>query len=141
MTEKRITWRVVLIITAVFASGFVAGLGTVGGLGWLYLEPGAGMRNPEVHLNRMTKTLELTPKQQAAVEEILEKTRAEMMDLRREFKPRMRGALKKARGEISAVLNPAQRQKFDTIVERKAHAFKKMMRRYRGGTDGTGNQR
>ena len=71
--------------------------------------------DPQKHLDRMTKKLELTEQQRGQVEQIMTDYRGRMDGLRSQME-----ALRKEKHEkISAVLTPEQKEKFDKMKQHK----------------------
>jgi Spy/CpxP family protein refolding chaperone len=66
-------------------------------------------------LERMTKTLELTPDQQARIAPILEQTKSQMQSARQEMRQRMKTIWDNNKTQIRTVLTQAQQQKWDAM--------------------------
>lgn len=79
------------------------------------------LNNPNLLLDkierRMAGRLKLDQEQRAKTHEILLQSHEELKALRVEFQPRFLTILEHTRSEVSAVLTPAQREKFDRLVE------------------------
>ena len=75
--------------------------------------------DPQKHLDRMTKKLELTEQQRGQVEQIMTDYRGRMESLRGQME-----ALQKEKHEkISAVLTPEQQEKFKKMKHHKGKGF------------------
>lgn len=74
--------------------------------------------------------LDLDPRQQAQVEQILADTRAESAALRREMMPRVLAILDRAHSRIDAVLTPPQRAEFEHYRQRNRY---RLHRYFAGG--------
>jgi protein CpxP len=66
-------------------------------------------------LEHMTKTLELTPDQQAKIGPILEQAKPQMKAARQESKEKMKAIRDNVRSQIRPLLTPVQQQKWDAI--------------------------
>ena len=66
-------------------------------------------------LEHMTKTLDLTPDQQAKIGPILEQAKPQLKAARQESKERMRAVRDNVRSQIRPLLTPTQQQKWDAI--------------------------
>ncbi len=83
------------------------GRGEMGGRGW---------GNP---LERLTKDLDLTPEQQAAVAPIVAQTKPQMQAIHQEAMQKSRAVMDNAEAQIRPLLKPEQQQKLDAM--KKAH--------------------
>jgi Spy/CpxP family protein refolding chaperone len=72
-------------------------------------------KDPQKHLDRMTKKLELTDEQRSQVEQIMTEYRGRMEELHSQ----MDALRKEKHGKISAVLTPAQQEKFEKMTQGK----------------------
>ena len=76
-------------------------------------------QDPQKHLDWLTKQLALTEPQRGQVEQIMNEYRGRMEGLRSQME-----ALQKEKHEkISAVLTPAQREKFEKMKQHKGKGF------------------
>jgi periplasmic protein CpxP/Spy len=66
-------------------------------------------------LEHMTKTLELTPDQQAKIGPILEQAKPQLKAARKESKEKMIAIRDTVRSQIRPLLTPTQQQKWDAI--------------------------
>jgi|ERR1043166_5135510 Spy/CpxP family protein refolding chaperone len=66
-------------------------------------------------LEYMTKTLDLTPDQQAKIGPILEQAKPQMKAARQESKEKMKTVRDNVRSQIRPLLTPVQQQKWDAI--------------------------
>ena len=66
-------------------------------------------------LEHMTKTLDLTPEQQAKIGPILEQAKPQMKAARQESKEKMKAIRDNVRSQIRPLLTPPQQQKWDAI--------------------------
>ena len=76
--------------------------------------------DPQKHLDRLTKKLELTAQQRGQVEQIMNDYRGRMEGLRSQ----MEALQKEKREKISAVLTPKQREKFEKMKQHKGKGFR-----------------
>ncbi len=121
MKNKYKFWVIFSVLVA-----FVAGL--VGGF-WLerYLalkkRPPSGARPPReaVHfptLDEMSRELELTADQQEEIRKVFERNDGRLKELRSEMHSRLTEIRAKLKTELDAVLTPAQRDKFEAMIEK-----------------------
>lgn len=111
-------------IWIVFAVVFALGTVTGAALGSFYRARAGGDsrregdhgRDPKAHFEQMRRDLNLSDDQATRVSAVLEETRNEYRQLRTELRPRFEEPRLKARGRIRAMLDEAQRQKFDAIT-------------------------
>jgi Spy/CpxP family protein refolding chaperone len=66
-------------------------------------------------LEHMTKTLDLTPDQQAKIGPILEQAKPQMKAAHQESKEKMKAVRDNIRSQIRPILTPVQQQKWDAI--------------------------
>ena len=66
-------------------------------------------------LEHMTKTLDLTPDQQAKIGPILEQAKPQMKAAHEESREKMKAVRDNLRAQIRPLLTPAQQQKWDAI--------------------------
>ena len=66
-------------------------------------------------LEHMTKTLDLTPEQQAKIRPILEQAKPQMKAAHQESKEKMKAVRDNIRSQIRPILTPVQQQKWDAI--------------------------
>jgi Spy/CpxP family protein refolding chaperone len=66
-------------------------------------------------LEQMTKTLDLTPDQQAKIGPILEQAKPQLKAARQESKDKMKAVRDNVRSQIRPILTPVQQQKWDAI--------------------------
>ena len=66
-------------------------------------------------LEHMTKTLDLTPDQQAKIGPILEQAKPQMKAARQESREKMKAVRDSLRSQIRPILTPVQQQKWDSI--------------------------
>ena len=64
---------------------------------------------------RLDRRLNLTADQQAQVHDILTNAQAQIQDLRREFRPQLGRVVMQANREITAILTPGQRVRFERM--------------------------
>jgi Spy/CpxP family protein refolding chaperone len=75
-------------------------------------------------LERLTRQLDLTPSQRAAIDQILQRRRARVDALWSSVRPRVRQEIDEGNAEVERLLTPAQRTKFDAFkmkMQRRAH--------------------
>jgi len=129
MNNKKSKWKLGLIVVLIFIIGYLAGIGTLISLWYFKFSPLSYMGDPARIMSRLTKTLNLNQEQKETVEQIVQRTRKDLLHLRDEVKPKIRKRLERARYEIAAILNEEQKSKFNQFVEKRLARFKKMQER------------
>lgn len=116
-----------VVILLAFLAGIVVGI--AGDRFWQFRHRGGpgdrGKRMTKFLAERLDKQLDLDDTQRAQVEQILERHRARIDALMSGVQPQMRAEIDATNREISAVLTPEQREKFEKLKMR--------MLRHRGG--------
>ena len=76
----------------------------------------------EFIVSRLSRKLDLDPRQQVQVRTIVHENHLAMRQVRKQFHPQIRAILDQGQTRISAVLRPEQQEKFRQIIqERKRH--------------------
>ena len=122
-------WKLGIIVALIFVLGYLAGMGTLISLWYFKFSPLSYMGDPSMIMSRLTKTLNLNQEQKETVEQIVQRTRKDLLHLRDEVKPKIRKRLERARYEIAAILNEEQKSTFNQFVEKRLARFKKMQER------------
>jgi Spy/CpxP family protein refolding chaperone len=83
-------------------------------------DPGQDWKSRREHrrgniMEHMTKTLDLTPEQQAKIQPILDQAKPQGIAIRKEAMEKAKALRDATRAQIRAVLTPAQQQKFDAL--------------------------
>jgi Spy/CpxP family protein refolding chaperone len=121
-------WKVILAFTGVFLAGVL-----VGGLVTLRVGRHIAQRLPMAEgfgpqlLGRLVTQLELTPEQQAKIKPIVDQAAEELHELRRTTQHSSAAVLVRMQSDISAVLTPAQKAKFDELSTQQRDRFKRFM--------------
>lgn len=136
--------KVILIIITVFLIGLFTGIGVIATFLYINKPPipvGKPIydkpffpRSPEMKLEKMTKSLDLTLDQQQKIKMIMDSTRDKMMALRKKNRPEMKGIMGQCRNEIKSILTDAQKEKFEVLRQRKSKRFGRQGRRGRNNT-------
>jgi Spy/CpxP family protein refolding chaperone len=128
-SKTKSKWQVRFAVLLIFAIGFIAG-----GLAVNFYRDrrgpsqfGGPMRGG---FSRVLDQLNLTPEQKTEVEKILEDTRAQLMEIRKESGPKFREVRKQTDERLQAVLTPEQWEQFQQIMKEGRH------RRHRGRENG-----
>lgn len=123
------TWRAALLLGAVFLGGVLAGSGglVLAHRAGFVAAPG-GRRSTEAYLHRLTGDLKLDARQQDSVRAILERYRPAMDSLRQDVDTKFTALRLSIRGEITGVLTPEQRQRYDQLTQRMDAERKRMGR-------------
>lgn len=112
-------WKLIAGFVLVFVAGGIAGA-ALGG--WyarhLFFEIHRPARVGDRMKERLRTELSLTPEQVAKVSPIVDKTAAQLQEIRRDTGRRVHGIIMEAHKEIAANLSDEQRQKLQQIEER-----------------------
>jgi Spy/CpxP family protein refolding chaperone len=121
------TWQVVLATIAIFVGGLVTGGATAFGLvHWIAVHrpfvaaqfinrAQVQQMGPQL-MRSFANKLDLTDEQRAQIEPIVRRTAAQLGRDRREVQLTTALAIEKMQDEISALLTPDQRAKFDALI-------------------------
>ena len=112
-------WQVRLAVMIIFAIGFVAG-----GLAMNFYrdQRGPSREGPmRGGFSRVLDQLNLTPEQKTEVEKILEETRAQLIEIRKESGPKFREVREQTDERLRAVLTPEQWEQFQQIKKESRH--------------------
>jgi len=121
-------WKVILAFTGIFLAGIL-----VGGLVTLRWGKNFGSRLPMGEqygpqlMKRLVNQLDLTPEQQAKVKPIVDQATDELRQLRRSAQRTTTAVIERMQGEISAVLTPEQKAKFDAQIAQQRERMKRFM--------------
>ena len=133
-SKTKSKWQVRFAVLIIFAIGFVAG-----GLAMNFYRDKRGpsqsgsMRGS---FSRVVEQLNLSPEQKVEVEKILEETRAQLIEIRKESGPKFREVRMQTDERLRTVLTPEQWEQFQQIMKESRHR-----RRGRdGGRQGRGER-
>jgi Spy/CpxP family protein refolding chaperone len=131
--------KVILIIATVFLIGLFTGIGVIATFLYINKPPlpfGKPIydkpffpRSPEMKLERMTRSLDLTLDQQEKVKMIIDSTRDKMMAFRKKNRPEMRSIMGQCRNEIESILTDKQKVGFKALRKRGKKRFGRQGRR------------
>jgi len=110
------TWGVLL---AVFGLGCITGVGIDGAYRAktnASFREGRPRSDREAMFEKMRSDLNLSEDQAKEMHRVLDETADEFRALRTELKPRYESLRLKTRGQMRALLNPEQQQKFDALI-------------------------
>lgn len=121
----------ILVAAALFASGLAIG---ALGVHLFYAQKIANVGRPPMPVGPMFEPwlfrhLDLSARQRTEIREILEQSRAEAEELRREMGPRLRMMNRHTAEAISEILTPEQREKMERLMARR----EQRQRRFRPG--------
>lgn len=121
-------WKVILAFTGIFLAGFlVGGLVTLRmGKNFTQRLPMSDQFGPQL-MKRLVSQLELTPEQQEKMKPIVDQAAEELRDQRRSTQRSSAAVLVRMQGDISALLTPAQKTKFDELTAQQRDRFKRFM--------------
>lgn len=122
-------WKAGIIVALIFVLGYFAGMGTLVSLWYFKISSLSYMGDPSLIMAKLTRTLNLNQEQKEMVEQIAQRTRNDLLNLRDEVKPKIRRRLERARDEIAATLSEEQRIKFNQHVEKRLARFRNMQER------------
>jgi hypothetical protein len=115
-----------LVVVLVFFAG--VGVGIVGTGAVVRHAVRRIVAHPDLVRDRIERELErrldLTGEQRTKVQRILTESHQHIKDLRREFQPRFLSIVEEAETEISAVLGPEQRERFQKLIREKEALWK-----------------
>jgi len=121
-------WKVILAFTGIFLAGVL-----VGGLVTMRLGRHIAQRLPMSEgfgpqlMGRLVTQLDLTPEQQDKIKPIVDQAAEELHELRRTTQHSSAAVLVRMQGDISALLTPAQKAKFDELSTQQRDRFKHFM--------------
>ena len=125
--------KVVLIIVTVFLIGLFTGIGVIATFLYINKPPlpfgkpvydkPFSPRSPEMKLERMTRSLDLTLVQQEKVKMIIDSTRDKMMALRKKNRPEMKSIMGQCRNKIKSILTDEQKELFKELRKRGKKRF------------------
>ena len=131
--------KVILIIVTVFLIGLFTGIGVIATFLYINKPPlpfGKPVYdkpfftgNPEMKLERMTRSLDLTLVQQEKVKRIIDSTRDKMMAFRKKNRPEMRSLMGQCRNEIESILTDEQKEMFKELRKKGKKRFGRQGRR------------
>ena len=131
--------KVILIIITVFLIGLFTGIGVIATFLYINKAPlpfGKPLydkpffpRSPEMKLERMTRSLDLTLDQQEKVKRIIDRARDKMMAFRKNNRPEMRSIMGQCRNEIKSILTDEQKEMFKDLRKRGKKRFGRQGRR------------
>ncbi len=113
------TFKLLLLVGLVFLAGAVAGVvGTrIAIRHWMRLAIDRPQMVQMLIERRLDRQLRLDANQQAQVQQILTDARGQLKGLRQEYRPQVVLIVSNADVEISALLTPAQQQRFEKMKQ------------------------
>lgn len=87
-------------------------------------ERGPGVQHERI-MKRLTRELSLTPAQQAAVDPVVSRTHAEILELRLAHQPEIDAILTKAMADLKVTLSPEQQAQLDGMYARLQQRWQK----------------
>lgn len=145
------TWQVALATLAIFVGGLVTGGATAFGLvHWVAVHrPGIAQQfigrgqmqqfGPQL-MRTFENKLDLTDDQKAQIEPIVKRTAGQLGRERREVQLTTAIAIEKMQDEISAVLTPDQRTKFEALVAHQRERLQQFRKRQMQENQGPGGR-
>ena len=123
------TRRAVVLLLATFVLGAAAG---AAGMAYASRRPDAptGQGRAAWYLDRLTRTLDLTPVQQDSVKAVLDRYSPPMDSLMSEIRPRLDTLRAAMRTEITRFLDPRQQKEYEAMQQ------KRDQERKAGGSNG-----
>jgi hypothetical protein len=134
-------WKLVLLLSGIFLAGGITGslLTFHFGRQWLQRRPAPEQWAP-VHLQRLSKRLELTPAQVEELRPIVRRHMEEFGRVRSESLGVSRGLMERMHREISEQLTPEQRVKFEEYNREMRERMRKLMQKKAGEPRGRGER-
>lgn len=117
MPATRTTFIAIVVVVLTFVAGMTAGF-FASHMIILHGGPGAGYFPTTALVNRLDRHLDLTDAQRAQVEQILRRRHQRIDQLWSETRPRVNAEISRTNAEISAVLTPEQKAKFEKLKMR-----------------------
>ncbi len=119
------TWKAVLGVLGIFILGTVFGLAISF---WIAPRAAASAQPAQEILlqrlnQRLASRLALSPEQKQAIAAITDNARNQLLEIRKETRPRVRQVMQDARDKIRAQLNPEQQVQFDQLLRRNRPRF------------------
>ena len=116
--------KICVVLGLVFVAGIAVGVGGTQFAVKRIVEQAA--RRPETVRDRMeqelARELNLTAEQRPKVHEVFLRGHDDLQSLRKDFQPRLVMVLVRREREIRAVLDPAQRERFERMLKRRPFA-------------------
>lgn len=135
MSATKTTVVAILVVLLTFTAGVMVGV-FASHMMILRGGHGAPLFPAKAMVNRLDRRLDLTDAQRAQVEQIIRRRHARIDGLWDDLRPRMRTEMDQANAEISAILTPEQRAKFERLKFHVGGRFGS-----REGTERTGSTR
>lgn len=125
------SWKSVFAVLAVFILGTVFGLVIS-----FWIAPATGgQASPAQEIlsqrfnRRLAANLSLSPEQEKAISGIIADARTQLLQIRKETRPRVREVILNARERVRAQLNPEQQARFDRVIERNRRILNRLFSR------------
>jgi Spy/CpxP family protein refolding chaperone len=145
------TWQVVLATIAIFIGGLVTGAAMAFGVvHWLavhrpflaaqFVNRGQVQQFGPQLMKSFENKLDLTDEQRAQIEPIVRRTAAQLGRDRHEVQLTTALAIEKMQDEISAVLTPDQRTKFDALIAKQRERLQQFRKRQMQENQGLGGR-
>jgi Spy/CpxP family protein refolding chaperone len=118
--RSRTKWLAAFVVLGAVVCGMLVGFAGSRVLAIHRMRSGAGVHIPppwagETMLMRLDRRLDLTDEQHDEIRSILLRRHGRMIEVTRSVHPQVRAELEAANAEISRVLTPEQRKKFETM--------------------------
>lgn len=114
MSATKTTIVAILVVLLTFTAGVMVGV-FASHMMILRGGHGASLFPTTAMVNRLDRRLDLTDAQRAQVEQIIRRHHARIDGMWDDLRPRMHAEIDKANAEISAILTPEQRAKFERL--------------------------
>jgi len=114
VSATKTTIVAILVVALTFTAGVMVGV-FASHMMILRGGHGASLFPTTAMVNRLDRRLDLTDAQRAQVEQIIRRRHARIDGLWSDLRPRMRAEVDQANAEISRILTPEQRAKFDRM--------------------------
>ena len=119
-------WKLILLLAGIFIAGGVTGAFVVAQVGreW-FADRLTPDHWPTVHLKRLTEKLDLKPEQAEKILPILRRNRDDLNVVRNDCQAQFRKVFERMEKDISEILTPEQRPKYEKLVEEMKERAKK----------------
>ena len=120
-------WKLILLLAGIFVAGVVTGAFVVVQVGheWFAnrLMPDHW---PTIHLKKLSERLDLKPEQADQILPIIRRNRDDLNQVRTECQSQIKAVFERMEHEISAILTPEQRPKYEKLIQEMREKAKKI---------------
>ena len=119
-------WKLILLLAGIFVAGAVTGAFVVVQVGHEWFASRLMPDHwPTVHLKKLSEKLDLKPEQADQILPILRRNRDDLNQVRTECQSQIKAVFERMEHEISAILTPEQRPKYEKLIQEMREKAKK----------------